>query len=350
MSTGAFRLMSDNFMNRLMRKTAGTEEALSVNTNPARPFKGMNSASASSGIGGATAAGAGGTNYGSGTPQAAGKLPPVKGLSSGPKDVNGNAAFKVKKSQQGSANISSPPQMKLAQASLRGSGLADVLAGMDYPNNPVRLVTEYFYKQAFTPMLGGGPPADPKTAAAPPMDPSMMGGMPPMDPSMMGGMPPMGGGMPPMDPSMMGAPPPGGDPMAAVPGMDGLLNGGPVDPNAVAGLPPAPGAGGTPPAGGGDPNGMAISPEIQQAIDAAVSDAIGKATGQGGGGGAAGGAAAGGAKGPSDKAMMMSMMEKLMDAVISQKGNSGGNNNNNNGGQQAQPNEPPAEEPAAPVT
>ena len=64
-------------------------------------------------------------------------------------------------------------------------------------------------KQAFVPPQGG---------AAPPMDPSMMGGAPPggappMDPSMMGGMPP--GGAPPMDPSMMGGAPPA-DPTADI--------------------------------------------------------------------------------------------------------------------------------------
>ena len=61
-------------------------------------------------------------------------------------------------------------------------------------------------------MGGGAPPMDPSMGGgAPPMDPSMMGGAPPMDPSMMGGMPPMDpammGGMPPMDPSMMAPPP-----------------------------------------------------------------------------------------------------------------------------------------------
>ena len=59
------------------------------------------------------------------------------------------------------------------------------------------------------PSMGGMPPGDPSMGGMPPGgDPSMMGGAPPMDPSMMGGMPPMDpsmkGGMPPMDPSMMG--------------------------------------------------------------------------------------------------------------------------------------------------
>lgn len=74
------------------------------------------------------------------------------------------------------------------------------------------------YKSAAQPpmdpsMGGGAPPMDPGMmgGGAPPMDPSMMGGAPPMDPSMMGGMPPMDpsmmGGMPPMDPSMMAPPP-----------------------------------------------------------------------------------------------------------------------------------------------
>lgn len=75
-------------------------------------------------------------------------------------------------------------------------------------------------KKAFVPM---GPQG--AAPAAPPMDPSMGGGMPPggappMDPSMAGGMPPgmPPGGAPPMDPSMMGGgmppPPPPADPAA----------------------------------------------------------------------------------------------------------------------------------------
>ena len=68
---------------------------------------------------------------------------------------------------------------------------------------------------AFVPMPGGQPPADPAMGGDP-----MAGGMPPemMDPAMMGG-DPMAGGMPPMDPAMMdpmmgGMPPEGGAPPA----------------------------------------------------------------------------------------------------------------------------------------
>ena len=66
----------------------------------------------------------------------------------------------------------------------------------------------YLYKSAaqppMDPSMMGPPPGDPSMMGpppgAPPMDPSMMGGAPPMDPSMMGGMPTM-------DPSMMGGMP-----------------------------------------------------------------------------------------------------------------------------------------------
>ena len=98
-----------------------------------------------------------------------------------------------------------------------------------------------------------------KYAAAPPMDPAMMGGgaMPPMDPAMMGGgaMPPMdpammGGAMPPMDPAMMGG--------GAMPPMDPAMMGGampPMDPS-MGGMPPAappPGDPAADPAAAGDP-------------------------------------------------------------------------------------------------
>lgn len=77
-------------------------------------------------------------------------------------------------------------------------------------------------KEAFAPAAGIGqaPPMDPSMAGgmppagggAPPMDPSMAGGAPPMDPSMMGGAPPMppgaGGGMP---PGAEGGMPPGAE-------------------------------------------------------------------------------------------------------------------------------------------
>jgi len=73
-----------------------------------------------------------------------------------------------------------------------------------------------------------------KSAAQPPMDPSMGGGAPPMDPS-------MGGGAPPMDPSMGGMPP-GGDPSMGgmPPGMDPSMMGGapPMDPSMMGGMPP----------------------------------------------------------------------------------------------------------------
>lgn len=163
--------------------------------------------------------------------------------------------------------------------------------------------TGYLDKSAFQPMMGGAP-ADPMAGGGMPpgMDPAMMG----MDPSMMGGDPAMMG----MDPSMAGGAPM--DPaMAAQPGMGGMLEGGPVDPNAIANLPPAPGAGGEPaPGAGGD--GMALSPEIQEAITQAVNDAVSNAN-NGGGNGNGGG---GGSKGPSKDEMMMGMVSKLMDAVI----------------------------------
>lgn len=69
----------------------------------------------------------------------------------------------------------------------------------------VKRAQEIIQKNAFQPMPGGQPPADPAAQGGAPMDPAMAGGAgaPPMDPSMMGG----GAGMPPMDPSMMGMPP-----------------------------------------------------------------------------------------------------------------------------------------------
>lgn len=97
-----------------------------------------------------------------------------------------------------------------------------------------------------------------KSAAQPPMDPSMGGGAPPMDPSMGGGMPPggdpsMGGGMPPGgDPSMGGGMPPGMDPSmmgGMPPGMDPSMMGGmpPMDPSMMmGGMPPMGGMPATP--------------------------------------------------------------------------------------------------------
>lgn len=174
------------------------------------------------------------------------------------------------------------PEPMYANAAPKSAGLAFDLYG---------LVT----KQAFQPMMGGAP-ADPMAGGQPPMDPAMMG----MDPSMMG-----------MDPAAMGGMPPGGDPAAggvpgAMPGMEGMTANGPIPEEAMAQMPPAPGAGG--PAGGA-PGEMALSPEIQQAITTAVQEAVGSS---------GGGAGAGAGKGQSDKAMMMEMVSKVMDFAMQQ--------------------------------
>lgn len=161
--------------------------------------------------------------------------------------------------------------------------------------------------EAFVPMPGGAPPADPamggdpSMGGAPPMDPAMMGGMPPgmpMDPAMMGGAPPMDpammGGMP-MDPAMMGGAPP-------------------MDPAMMGGMPPAPPAGGLPM----DPVQLVstvIAPIVRDAVRSALAEAavdIKKKKTDGGAPGAAAAPAAPAAPGgmpPIDPAMLMGAVD-----------------------------------------